>query len=137
MRGHGRHGWGRGMRGPGPLAITRFLQPCLLLLLHQGTAHGYGLIEGLVSHGYAEEPVDSGAVYRYLREMEFHGLVLSQWDTESSSGPARRTYRITPEGDRILALWMSDLRETNSMVRRLLADYDRHMEQGGQDHHSN
>jgi len=125
-----------GMRGPGPLAITRFLQPCLLLLLHQGAAHGYSLIEGLVSHRYAEEPVDSGAVYRYLREMEFHGLVVSQWDTEGAAGPARRIYRITPEGDRILALWMSDLRETGGLVQRLLADYVRHMEKGDDEHHS-
>lgn len=136
MRGHRHHGWHRGQRGPGPLAITRFLQPCLLLLLHQGQAHGYNLIEGLVAHGYAEDPVDSGAVYRYLREMELHGLVVSQWDTEGAAGPARRIYRITPEGDRILALWMSDLRETNKMVRRLLADYDRHMEEGEGEHHS-
>jgi PadR family transcriptional regulator PadR len=117
------------------LSVTRFLQPCLLLLLHQNPSHGYNLIDGLVSNGYAEEPVDSGAIYRYLREMERDGLVVSEWDTGATAGPARRIYRITTEGDRVLALWMSDLRQTDKILRRLLAAYDRHMEEGEGQHH--
>jgi len=120
--------WRRGWR-----RIAGFVQPCLLLLLHHGPAHGYNLIENL--KGLAEEPVDSSVVYRCLREMEEDGLVASRWDTEGSAGPARRVYRLTEEGDRALAWWVAGLRETDRVLHRFLQAYDRHMEEGRGEHH--
>ncbi len=129
MHGRGRHRRRRGRGGRGPWAITRFVQPCLLLLLHHGPSHGYNLMEGLVSFGFAEGPVDSGAVYRYLREMEQDGLVASAWDTEATAGPARRVYRLTPEGEQALAWWIADLRETDRVLHRLFDAYEEHMQE--------
>lgn len=132
-------GWRRGWRGgrgaPRWRRIARFVQPCLLLLLHQGPSHGYNLMENLQAFGYAEDPVDSSVVYRSLREMEEDGLVASQWDTEGSAGPARRVYRLTEEGDRALAWWVASLRETDRMLHRFLQAYDQHMEEGEGEHH--
>jgi len=130
-----RRGWKRGRGVPHPRRITRFVQPCLLLLLHHGPSHGYNLIENLKEFGFAEDPVDSSAVYRYLREMEEEGLVVSQWDTEASAGPARRVYRLTEEGDRALAWWVAGLRETDRMLHRFLQAYDQHMKEGQGEHH--
>lgn len=115
--------------------IARFVQPCLLLLLHQGASHGYSLIERLKTFGFAEDPVDSSVVYRYLREMEEEGLVASEWDTDASAGPARRVYRLTADGDRALAWWVASLRETDRVLHRFLQAYDRHMEVGEGAHH--
>lgn len=131
MHGRGRHGRrrGRGRGGRGPWPITRFVQPCLLLLLHHGPAHGYSLMEGLVSFGFAEEPVDSGAVYRYLREMEQDGLVASEWDTEAAAGPARRVYRLTAEGERALSRWIADLQQTDQVLHRLFDAYEKRVQE--------
>jgi len=115
--------------------IARFVQPCLLLLLHRGPAHGYSLTEGLTGFGFEEHPVDSSVVYRYLREMEEEGLVASEWDTAASAGPARRVYRITAEGDRALAWWVAGLRETDRVLHGFLQAYNQHMEEQQGDHH--
>lgn len=129
------HRW-RGRRGGGPCPrrIHRFVEPCLLLLLHRDRTHGYDLLEGLNEFGFEENPVDSSVVYRALREMEAQGLVTSTWDT-TGRGPPRRVYRITAEGDRYLANWVGDLQETDRVLHHFLAAYDEHMRRGKGEHH--
>lgn len=97
------------------------------MLLHCDEAHGYELLDGLKQFGFGQNPVDSSTVYRFLRSLEEWGTVTSRWDT-GGAGPARRLYRITEEGDRYLARWVADLRETNRVLHHFLATYDRHME---------
>lgn len=131
--------WGRGREGEAcPRRIYRFVEPCLLLLLHHGPAHGYDLVERLGTLGLAEPsegdqgrqtPVDSSMVYRALRSMEEQGLVTSFWDTTASSGPPRRVYRLTPLGDQVLASWVADLRETVRLLEGFLREYEEHMRQ--------
>lgn len=72
-----------------------YLRPCLLLLLAEGASHGYELLEQLSDLGL--ERVDPGGLYRCLRALDEEGLVRSAWEP-STSGPARRTYRLTDEG---------------------------------------
>jgi len=111
-----------------PRRIRRFLEPCLLLLLHRGDAHGYELAEAIKGFGFDERnPVDSSLVYRTLRWLEENGLVESTWETETSSGPARRVYSLNEMGDRYLAAWMTDLKATADMLRSFLDEYHRHM----------
>jgi PadR family transcriptional regulator PadR len=117
-----------------PRHVHRFVEPCLLLLLHRDQTHGYDLLEGIKEFGFAENPVDASVVYRTLRAMEEAGLVTSTWDT-TGTGPPRRVYRITAEGDRYLAWWVADLRETDLVLHRFLAAYDEHMREGVGEHH--
>lgn len=120
--------WRGGQRGDAcPRRINRFLEPCLLMLLHYNEAHGYELLEGLKQFGFEQNPVDSSTVYRMLRELEKRGLVTSRWDT-GGAGPARRLYRLTEEGDHYLAWWVDDLRETDRVLHHFLQRYDTHME---------
>lgn len=121
----------RRWRGQGdaicPRRIDRFLEPCLLLLLHCREAHGYELLEDLKPFGFDQDPVDSSTVYRFLRTIEELGLVTSRWDA-GSAGPARRLYQLTEEGDRYLAGWVDDLQETDRVLHHFLKTYDTHME---------
>lgn len=110
-----------------PRRIQRFLEPCLLLLLHCNDSHGYELIEGLSPFGFEQNPVDLSTVYRMLRGLEEEGFVTSRWDTEGG-GPARRMYQLTDEGDRYLAWWVDDLRETDRVLNRFLEKYGTHMQ---------
>jgi PadR family transcriptional regulator PadR len=128
-RGRRRRGMaGRG-GGPCPTPIYRFVEPCLLLLLHRSSSHGYSLQDELKEFGFEEAPIDPSMVYRALREMEERGLVTSAWDTEGS-GPPRRVYRLTAQGDQYLAHWVADLRETDRVLHRFFAAYDKHMREG-------
>lgn len=78
-----------------------FVLPCLLLLLREGPAHGYDLVERLAPFGFSSEPP---VVYRNLRRMEAERLVESAWDT-SGKGPARRVYNLTERGRNHLDAW--------------------------------
>lgn len=112
---------------------VRLLEPALLLLLHQGMAHGYRLVEGLGEFGL--DNVDPSAVYRTLRDMEAKGWVVSNWQEEQTQGPPRRVYRLAKWGDEVLRWWTRDLQETRHMMDYLLDAYSRHMEEGNGDYH--
>jgi PadR family transcriptional regulator PadR len=109
-----------------PRRIDRFLESCLLLLLHCNESHGYELLEGLKRFGFEQNPVDLSTVYRMLRSLEERGFVTSRWETEGG-GPARRLYHITEEGDLYLGWWVDDLRETDQVLHTFLETYDSHM----------
>jgi poly-beta-hydroxybutyrate-responsive repressor len=126
----GRRGWLGGRGDVCPRRILRFVEPVLLLLLHTRPAHGYDLMERLKPYGFEENPLDSSAVYRALRDMEERGLVTSDWETESA-GPARRVYRLTSDGDQHLSAWVADLRETDKGLHHFLDMYETHMEEHG------
>lgn len=106
-----------------PRRITRFVEPCLLLLLHRDQTHGYDLSKDLKEFSVNRVPVDSSVVYRTLRNMEQAGLVVSAWDTEGS-GPPRRVYSVTLLGEEYLTCWARDLRETDRVLHAFLAAYD-------------
>ena len=121
---------------PCPRRLRRFLEPCLLLILHNRDTHGYDMAEAVKAFGYDEKnPVDSSLIYRTLRWLEKHGMVTSTWDTDSSAGPARRVYHLTESGDRYLAAWMADLQETVHMLQAFAAEYKEHMAKGEGEHH--
>ncbi len=120
---------GRGWRGGKHCRrrIRRFLEPCLLLLLHGEETHGYQLLENLSKFGFQEAPADSSTIYRILRSLEEGGFVTSRWD-QGDSGPARRVYSLTDQGDEYLEIWVSDLRETDRVLHSFLREYASHME---------
>jgi len=95
-----------------------YLRPCLLLLLAEGTSHGYELLEQVGTLGL--DRVDPGGLYRCLRAMDEEGLVRSAWEP-SVSGPARRTYELTDEGRE----WLHAVAGTLAEVSRSLATYRR------------
>jgi PadR family transcriptional regulator PadR len=112
-RGHGRR-----------RRVMSFLQPCLLVMLHRGEAHGYSLLNGLDEFGFNLDRLDPSLVYRALHEMEAAGLVTSEWG-DQSQGPQRRVYRITGEGEQALAQWVADLRRTRQEIDYLLSAYEK------------
>ncbi len=125
MMGHGRHGRGHG-RGPGPRPgygrAGHMLEPALLCVLLAGPAHGYALVEQLDDFGL--ETVSLRRVYRMLQRMEEMGWVTSDWESGETQGPPRRVYAIAPDGEQVLADWMTQLRESKAAIDRLLEAYE-------------
>jgi len=115
----GRHGQGRG-RGRRKMF---FLQSCLLVLLHHKPGYGYSLMDGLQKFGFQTDQMDISIIYRALRSLEADGMVSDSWDN-SSLGPQRRVYTITPQGEDILAEWIQNLRQRRKEIEVLEAAYD-------------
>jgi poly-beta-hydroxybutyrate-responsive repressor len=107
--------------------VPRQLQPFILLVLKGKDSYGYELIEKISEFRFHDSPPDVGAVYRNLRAMEKEGWVKSKWDTKGS-GPAKRIYRITPQGEEILHGWAITIRKRKEALEQFLKLYQNHYE---------
>lgn len=105
-------------------ARGKFLRACVLLVLAEGTRHGYELAGELAARGYGEP--DAGGLYRALHAMEREGLIRSTW--EAGYGPSRRVYAITDEGLDALDDLAAAARNAARCLDRLL-HYNRRMPQ--------
>jgi len=100
--------------------LDKLIQPAILVVLAEGPLHGYRLTEriGQIS-GLGGPKPDASGVYRFLKLMERRGMVASSW-TLSESGPAKRSYEITPAGIRCLERWIKTLEEYRDGITSLL-----------------
>ena len=99
----------------------KFLEPCLLLLLKKEQDHGYNLLERLNRYGFNNRGPDSGALYRILRRMEEQGFLTSHWK-EGDSGPLKRVYRITGEGEILLSEGIERIKRNHKRIETFLKD---------------
>ena len=85
--------------------LYRFVEPLVLYLLKKkGSAYGYELLGEINEHALTDATIERGALYRTLRTLEANGNVVSDWDV-SGSGPARRQYKLTADGEIHLDEW--------------------------------
>ncbi len=113
-------GWCTGYPGGKP---PRFLRPfLLLLLLVEGKAHGYELLEKLREYGLQYELHDIGYIYRTLRMMEKEGVVVSEWDVRGE-GPGKRVYTINEKGKKELEEWAKTLESIKDSLKTFLKIY--------------
>jgi poly-beta-hydroxybutyrate-responsive repressor len=75
------------------------------MALDTKSSYGYELIQHIHQFGFVEGQAPPGMIYRHLRQLEEDGLVSSEWKTEGT-GPAKRVYRITPDGKEMLSVWI-------------------------------
>src|SRR5690242_15171168 len=97
-----------------------FLASWLLLLMRNGSAHGYQLIQTMTMMGLGL--VDPATVYRTLRQLEREGLITSTWNP-GEAGPARRIYTLSDAGEEYLRLWARQLEGYQSMLDRFFEIY--------------
>lgn len=112
-----------GKEGGAPGKQNRHLPAFILLFLAQEDAHGGALLIRLLEVMSGRQVVDSGAVYRVLRDLEQRGCVTSYWNTEEA-GPAKRQYHITPEGVVELEQWYSDICWRKQNLEYFIAQYE-------------
>lgn len=101
--------------------VERFIEPALLLALHDAPAHGYDLADSLTELVPAER-IDMGNLYRLLRALEAEGVVESEWRNDLP-GRARRVYRLTETGGELLDSWAESLRDANERISVFLDRY--------------
>jgi len=102
---------------PGTGKTQRYIQPSILMSLKLKPSYGYELIQDIQQFGFVEGAAPPGMIYRHLRQLEQEGLVCSEWHTEGT-GPARRIYRLAPEGDDMLLAWIGYMED---QIRKLEA----------------
>ena len=103
-------------RKPGGGRAERYIQPSVLLALKAKPSYGYELIQEISRFGFVEGQAPPGMIYRHLRDLEENGLVSSEWKTDGT-GPAKRMYELTPEGESVLEFWVDYM---ENQARKLL-----------------
>jgi PadR family transcriptional regulator PadR len=98
----------------------RFILPAILLLLSERPGYGYGLVPRLqeIRFGHVDRP----AVYRALAQLEGDGLVEAS-SQNPKAGQARRVYRVTSLGERVLRVWMGVVKEEQDFLGQVLRRY--------------
>jgi DNA-binding PadR family transcriptional regulator len=89
----------------------------VLLRLDQ---HGYDLRRSIAELTGGRVEADPGGLYRTLRSLEDGGFVTSVW-VDGGSGPQRREYRLTGEGQWLARDWAEQLRD-RATLSGILAD---------------
>jgi poly-beta-hydroxybutyrate-responsive repressor len=108
----------RGEEIHSPLVVS-LLEPTLLVLIKEQPGHGYSLLSKLSDLDITT--IHASVVYRTLREMETLEWIDSDWDTDQTQGPPRRTYRLTAQGEEALRYWTQELEKTNLIIDKLFA----------------
>src|SRR5689334_17669857 len=80
----------------------------------QGEQYGYTLRKALAERGME---IDQNTLYPLLRRLEAQGLLISQWREEDSRN--KRFYRLSKEGEVILAQLLEEWRNINESLSRI------------------
>jgi PadR family transcriptional regulator PadR len=93
------------------------LEYCVLALLQQGERYGFDLVRELSE---VDGMVTSeGTIYPLLSRLRRDGLVTTSWQ-ESSSGPPRRYYKLSPVGEEALASFAQEWGRFRDAVDQLV-----------------
>ncbi len=96
----------------------------IMAILLERDCYGYELLQAINSNPFLG-PINPGGLYRILRELEFEGLVTSNWQV--GCGPARRTYRLTDKGKEMLKNWKGLFEKHKVFIEQVLEK----LEKGG------
>lgn len=93
------------------------LDMCLLAIISEEPSYGYEMVNKLAGRGL--DLVSEGTIYPVLSRLQKGGLV-EGYLVESSGGPARKYYRLTPSGAQTLETWTRGWRELAAGVENVL-----------------
>ena len=77
--------------------------------------YGYTLRKELAERGLE---IDESTLYPLLRRLETQGLLVSQWREEDKRN--KRFYRLSPDGEQILARLLEEWQTINESLTRIL-----------------
>ncbi|NND04345.1 MAG: PadR family transcriptional regulator [Acidimicrobiia bacterium] len=99
--------------------LKGLLDMCLLSVISTGPSYGYEMVRQLNDRGL--EIAGETSIYPVLRRLKNQNLVESYLE-DSPSGPARKYYRITPAGRKLLTDWADDWQTVRNGVDDVLRD---------------
>ncbi len=77
--------------------------------------YGYTLRKDLAENGLV---IDESTLYPLLRRLEAQGLLVSEWREEEKRN--KRFYRLSPEGEQILAQLLEEWNAINASIHAIL-----------------
>ncbi len=104
------------------LPLKGLLRIAILCLIKRKTTYGGEIHEDLRRSLRIDAP--KPLIYILLRRMEREGWVMSTWDVQGS-GPAKRRYRLTDEGEEYLTDSVGRLKKTVATIESIISLYEK------------
>lgn len=95
------------------------LDMCLLSLIEDEATYGYEMVSKLRDRGL--DLASEGSIYPLLSRLQKQGMI-EGYLVQSPAGPARKYYRMSDEGRRILEQWRNEWREFSTAVDAVLGE---------------
>ncbi len=93
----------------------------ILSLLHQEPMYGYQLVREIEARSKKYFTLREGTIYPLLHNLERQGLIEGRWQKQRNK-PARKYYRLTVNGEKVLATnlteWKNFSLALNSLLRK-------------------
>jgi len=89
------------------------LELAILGCLSRGRHYGYSLVRTIA--GQSDIDLTEGTIYPILGRLAKEGLVRSEW-VESSQGPPRKYYTLTPKGEEAFHILDEEFRKLAAIV---------------------
>lgn len=102
--------------------LDKFLQPAILSLLCERSAHGFYLLEELERRALVSN-ADAAGFYRTLRRLEQDGKLTAEWEVGRNEKP-KKVYAITEKGIHCLQNWQKTLHDYIHLVQRISQSVD-------------
>lgn len=83
----------------------------------RGEQYGYTLRKALMD---SDLDIDESTLYPLLRRLESQGLLTSEWREENKRN--KRFYRLSPDGELVLAQLLEEWRRINSSLERIFQE---------------
>lgn len=93
------------------------LELCVLAIINKKDSYGYEIVESITEFINMSE----GTIYPMLRRLSKDGY-LEIYFKESQTGPQRKYYKITPEGEKYLVEACKDWNDLVGGVRAILEE---------------
>lgn len=95
------------------------LEGCILKVISHKETYGYEISQELQVYGFSN--ISEGTIYPLLLRLEKNGLITAQY-RESSLGPKRKYFSISPTGKKELDTFHSNWMELENAVNTLFQD---------------
>ncbi len=97
------------------------LDMCLLSIIDEESSYGYEMAHKLTERGLSL--ASEGSIYPILSRLQKQGMI-EGYLVQSSEGPARKYYRMTPRGRKALTSWLDEWRRFRSAVDSVIGGGD-------------
>jgi PadR family transcriptional regulator PadR len=91
---------------------------CLLSIIEEEASYGYEMVAKLRDRGL--DLASEGSIYPLLSRLQKQGMI-EGYLVQSSEGPARKYYRMSDDGRKILEQWRQEWREFRTSVDEVLS----------------
>jgi PadR family transcriptional regulator, regulatory protein PadR len=102
-----------------------WLKFLILRVIFEQPTYGYDIIQKIENISFGMHKIKSGTMYTTLRRMEKEKLLMSTWK-KSTSGPDRREYKATKQGEKYLKHYLEMIIERKKIIDEMAKFYKKH-----------